>query len=74
MAVTGIKVRSKPMDQVRSDVPVSEVTKDESVRLNMNVSKATRTEWKRAALDLGTDVTSLVHDAMRAYLSEHLRK
>jgi hypothetical protein len=74
MAMTGIKVKSKPLDQVRSDVPVSEVTKSETVRLNMNVTKATRDEWKRAAIDLNKDVTSLIHEAMRAYLSEHLRK
>ena len=72
MALTGLK--SKPLDQVRDTVPVQEVAKGDTVRLNMNIDKNTRAEWKRAAIDLDTDVTAMIHKAMQAYLSEHWKK
>ncbi len=72
MALTGLK--SKPLDQVRADVPVAQVAKGEPVRLNMNVAKETRAQWKRAAIDLDTDVTALIHEAMKEYLGTHWKR
>lgn len=74
MAVTGIKIKSKPLDQVRTDVPVHKVGKSEPVRLNLNIDKEERDEWKIAAVRLGMDVTTLVHEAVRKYLREHVIK
>jgi hypothetical protein len=40
------------------------------VRLNLNIDKDERDEWKIAAVRLGMDVTTLVHEAVRKYLSD----
>ncbi|MBS0506846.1 MAG: hypothetical protein JSR53_05625 [Proteobacteria bacterium] len=69
--MSGIAIKSKPADQVRADVPVHKVGKGETVRLNINIDKEERAQWKRAAIDLDTDVTTLVHEAVRKYLREH---
>lgn len=74
MAVTGLGMKSKPLDQVRADVPVGKVMKGELVRLNLNMMQPTRTRWKHAALDLNMDLTTLIHEAVEAYLQEHLKK
>lgn len=70
MAV-GIGVKTKPLDQVRATVPVRDAARGEVVRLNLNIDKHLRADWKRAAIDLDTDLTTLVHEAMRLYLREH---
>ena len=69
--MSGIAIKSKPADQVRADVPVHKVGKGEPVRLNINIDKEERAQWKHAAIDLGMDVTTLVHEAVRKYLHEH---
>ena len=66
-------LKSKALDRVRADVPVQKVGKSEPVRLNLNIDKAERDEWKIAAVRLGMDVTTLVHEAVRKYLREHVK-
>ena len=67
-------LKSKDLAAVRPDVPVHKVGKSEPVRLNLNIDKAERDEWKIAAVRLGMDVTTLVHEAVRKYLREHVSK
>lgn len=67
-------LKSKALDRVRADVPVHKVGKSEPVRLNLNIDKAERDEWKIAAVRLGMDVTTLVHEAVRKYLREQVKE
>lgn len=64
----GIKVKSKPLDQVRADVPVGEVATGEQVRFNVIIDKATRKEWKTAAAERDTTVADMLRQAMIEYL------
>ena len=59
---------AKKLDQVRPTVPVQEVSKGDAVRININVSEATRKEWKRAAIERDMTVTQLIELAVAAYL------
>jgi hypothetical protein len=68
MAMTGIKVKSKPLDQVRADVPVDEVATGEQVRFNVIIDKATRKAWKTAAAERDTTVADMLRQAMIDYL------
>ena len=65
-------LKSKPLEQVRSDVPTA-AAQGAPVRINLNVSKPTRTAWKTAALELDTNLTDLIHAAMSEYLNAHLK-
>lgn len=58
-------LKSKSLDKVRDTVPVSEVTAEEVVRINLNVPKSTRNRWKAAAGERGTTVTDLIVEAMK---------
>lgn len=69
MAV-GIKVKSKPLDQVRVDVPVGEVATGEQVRFNVIIDKATRKAWKTAAAERDTTVADMLRQAMADYLKK----
>jgi hypothetical protein len=66
--MTGIKVKSKPLDQVRADVPVDEVATGEQVRFNVIIDKATRKAWKTAAAERDTTVADMLRQAMIDYL------
>jgi len=65
-------LKSKPLEQVRPDVPTA-AAQEAPVRINLNVSKPTRTAWKTAALELDTSLTDLIHAAMDEYLKTHLK-
>ena len=65
-------LKSKPLDQVRADVPVVAAAQDEMVRVNLNVSKATRTAWKTIALQRGTTLTELINEAMSSYSKDRV--
>ena len=65
-------LKSKPLEQVRPSVPTA-AAQEAPVRINLNVSKPTRTAWKTAALELDTNLTDLIHAAMKEYLNAHLR-
>ena len=67
-------LKSKDLATVRPDVPVHMVRTSAPVRLNINMDKAERDEWKIAAVRLGMDVTTLVHEAVRKYLREHVKE
>lgn len=61
-------LKSKPLDQVRADVPVHEVTKENVVRINLNVPESTRQAWKIAAVQAKMPLTDMIIEAMRTYL------
>jgi hypothetical protein len=67
----GIQMKSKPLDQVRSDVPI---VKEEIVRVNINVPESVRQAWKIAAVKSKKPMTELIIDAMSAYLNTHMSK
>lgn len=61
---------AKKLDQVRPTVPVQEASKGDSVRININVSDATRKAWKKAAIEHDMTVTQLIELAVSEYLSK----
>lgn len=63
-------LKSKPLEAVRADVPVREVARGELVRVNLNVSEATRTAWKMLALQKGMTLGDLIIEAMNKYSKE----
>lgn len=63
-------LKSKPLDQVRPDVPTSAAAQDELVRVNLNVPKATRTAWKTIALQRDMTLGDLIIESMSKYLKE----
>jgi hypothetical protein len=60
-------LKSKPLKEVRADVPVHEVMRGDLVRVNLNVPEATRTEWKMLALQRGMTLGDLIITAMSEY-------
>lgn len=70
-------LKSKPLDQVRSDVPVQDVTTPapggELVRVAFAVDKATRKAWQFEALARDTTVSDMMREAMQEYLANHPR-
>lgn len=70
-------LKSKPLDQVRADVPVQEVSgsapSGELVRVAFAVDKATRKSWQLEALERDTTLSEMMREAMREYLANHPR-
>lgn len=60
-------LKSKPLEAVRPDVPVHQVTHQDMVRINFLVPASTRKAWKQAALDGGVTLTELITKAMQSY-------
>ncbi len=67
-------LKSKPLDQLRESIPVDEVTKEDIVRININVSESTRQRWKMAALNEKRPMTDIIIQAMGSYLNTHVSK
>ena len=57
-------LRSKPLDEVRADVPVQEVTKDDLVRFNFFIDRAKLKALKTEALERDVSVADLVREAL----------
>ena len=70
-------LKSKPLDQVRADVPVQEVADSapsgDLVRVAFAVDKATRKAWQLEALERDTTLSEMMREAMREYLANHPR-
>jgi hypothetical protein len=64
-------LKSKPLDRVRPDVPVNDVTKEDVVRINLNVPDSLRQAWKMAAVKEKRPLTDLIIEAMSMYLNTH---
>lgn len=63
-------LKSKPLEDVRADVPVHEVSREDMVRVNFLVPASVRKEWKGAALREDKTLTELILEAMQARLSQ----
>ena len=62
-------LKSKPLEEVRADVPVHEVTREEMVRVNILVPASVRRAWKSAAANADTTVTDMILEAMQSYMT-----
>lgn len=61
----------KPLEKVRKNVPVREVTKpsqEELVRVNIEVEKETRQRWRTEALQRGISLRDLIQEAVERYV------
>lgn len=67
-------LKSKPLSAVRPDVPVAEVSREEVVRININVPVSLRKAWKEAALKEDKTLSDLILDAMSKYSITHVSK
>lgn len=67
-------LKSKPLDQVRADVPLGVVSKEEVARININVPITLRKRWKTAAAQANRPMTDMIVEAMDIYLNTHMSK
>ena len=67
-------LKSKPLSQVRADVPVAEVSREELARINLNVPVSVRKAWKEAALREDTTLSELIIKAMSKYSKTQMSK
>ncbi len=61
----------KPLNKVRESVPVKEVAKPsqaELVRVNLEVEKETRQNWRMEAIKRGLSLKELIQQAMESHL------
>ena len=61
----------KPLEKVRKNVPVHEVaksSKEELVRVNIEVEKETRQRWRTEAVQRGLSLRELIQEAVERYL------
>jgi len=65
---------SKPLERVRSDVPVEDVIRGDQVRINLNVPESMRKRWKVAAIDADCTLSDLIISAMTSFLDSKQRK
>lgn len=75
--MSGITIKTKPLDQVRADVPVDLIKPEPSakegrgwVRVNFEVPPETRMEWRAEALRRNMPLSELIREAMGYYLSK----
>jgi len=66
-------LKSKALEDVRTDVPVHEVSREDMVRVNLLVPASVRKEWKGAALREDTTLTDLILKAMKTHMA-HLNQ
>ena len=59
-------LKSNPLESVRVDVPVHEVTQEQTVRINILVPASVRRAWKTEAAAGDTTITDMILSAMRA--------
>ena len=64
-----IGIKTKKLEDVRPGVPTAAVERGEMVRVNLLVSPAMRTDWKKKALDEGVTMQQLIIDAMNLYFN-----
>ena len=63
-------LKSKPLEQLRLDIPTNAAAQGELVRVNLNVSESTRTAWKMLALHRKVTLQDLIIEAMIKYTKE----
>lgn len=62
-----MSLKSKPLDQVRPLPAVTVLAQEEVVRINLNVPKSVRNQWKAAALQQEVTLTDLIMKEMSKY-------
>ena len=62
-----MSLKSKPLDQVRPLPAVAVLAQEEVVRINLNVPKSVRNQWKAAALQQEVTLTDLIMKEMSKY-------
>ena len=67
-------LKSKPLSQVRADVPVADVSREELARINLNVPLSIRKSWKEAALREDMTLSELIIKAMSKYSNTQISK
>lgn len=70
--VVGLK--SKPLEQVRQDVPIQDVTREDVGRVNINVPLSLRKRWKTAAVQADRSMSEMIIEAMNKYLDAQMSK
>lgn len=65
-----LNIKTKKTEDVRPSVPVNEVTKETSVRLNLNIAPSVRDAWKIAGVNRRMTMTDMIEAAMSEYLSK----
>lgn len=70
--VVGLK--SKPLEQVRQDVPIQDVTREDVGRVNINVPLSLRKRWKTAAVQADRSMSEMIIEAMNKYLDTQMNK
>lgn len=63
-------LKSKPLESVRADLPLHEVSREEMVRVNFLVPTSVRKAWKGAALREDKTLTDLIVEAMETRISQ----
>ena len=69
-----VGLKSKPLDQVRKDVPVQDVILEDVGRININVPLSVRKRWKTAAAQADCTIRDMIMEAMDIYLDAHESK
>jgi hypothetical protein len=64
-------LKSKPVEKVRTDVPVEVAAQELQVRVNLNVPVSMRNHWKAEAARQGRSMADLIVDAVNEYLSKN---
>ena len=67
-------LKSKQLDQLRESIRVDDVTKEDVVRINLNIPESLRQRWKIAAVHEKRPMTDIIVDAMSLYLDTHVSK
>lgn len=67
-------LKSKDLSTVRQDLPTEKVAASvdgaDMVRVNLEVTKATRTAWRAEALRRDIPLSDLIRQAMSAYIGK----
>lgn len=63
-------LKSKSTTKVRDDLPLDVVTKEDLVRVNLNVPTSMRNHWKSEAAKQGRSLGDLIIEAVNAHLNK----
>ena len=65
-----LTIKTKKTEDVRTSVPVGEVTKETPVRLNLNIAPSLRDTWKMEGVKRRMTMTDMIEAAMVDYLNK----
>lgn len=68
-----LNIKTKNLKDVRETVPTAAAAQGELVRINFLVPPATRTAWKKLALDKGVTMQQLIIDSMSQYFNTSMK-